>query len=208
MKHLIPLSLLASLALTAVPAAAQTGAANATYRVTFDATWSATTHPAAFPPTAHFSPLIGATHATDAHLWQPGAIATDGIEFMAETGGTTPLTGEINGMITAGTAGQVITGPAAGSPDLVSTTFTVTDTHPAISLVTMIAPSPDWFVGVDGVELFENGQWKDSLTVPLFAYDSGTDNGQAFFSVNQNTNPAAAIHMITDGPLGSWERRP
>lgn len=202
MQHLIPLTLLASLALTAAPAAAQTGAATATYRVTFDATWSAATHPTAFPPTAHFSPLIGATLAPGAHLWQAGALASDGIEFMAETGGTTPLTSEVNALITAGTAGQVVAGPAAGSPDLVSTTFTVTDAHPTVSLVTMIAPSPDWFVGVDAVALFENGQWKDSLTIPLFAYDSGTDSGQQFFAVNQDTNPPAAIHMITDGPLG------
>lgn len=199
MKHLIALSLLATLAPFA---AAQTGSASATYRVTFDATWSSTTHPGAFPSSAHFSPLIGATHAPGTHLWQAGALASNGIEVMAETGSTSPLASEVSSLISSGLAGQIVTGPGAGSPDSVSATFTVTNAHSAVSLVTMIAPSPDWFVGVDAVDLWANGAWKDTVTASLPAYDSGTDSGVNFQSFNQNTNPAAPISMITDGPLG------
>ncbi len=57
-------------------------AAAARYTVTFEATWSAATHPTAFPRSAHFSSLIGVTHASGVHFWSPGAIASDGIEAM------------------------------------------------------------------------------------------------------------------------------
>ena len=44
------------------PAPAPAPAPTASYRVTFEATWSAATHPSMFPATPHFSGLVGATH--------------------------------------------------------------------------------------------------------------------------------------------------
>ena len=49
----------------------------ATYRVRFDAEWSVGTHPGAYPPGAHFSPLVGAVHSDRVHFWEHGGIATD-----------------------------------------------------------------------------------------------------------------------------------
>ena len=46
------------------------------YRVVFDATWSAETHPGAYPGGAHFSPLIGVVHDEDAVFWEVGGLAT------------------------------------------------------------------------------------------------------------------------------------
>ena len=65
----------------------------------------------------------------------------------------------------------------------------------------MIAPSPDWFVGVHDVDLLADGYWMDDLTIDLYAYDSGTDSGTGFTSGNQNTNPQAPITMQTGGPF-------
>jgi hypothetical protein len=47
---------------------------SATYGVTFESTWSETTHPTDFPQfdLAHFSPLVGATHNADAVFWADG----------------------------------------------------------------------------------------------------------------------------------------
>ena len=70
---------------------------NATYRIQFNATWSASTHPEDFPRGAHFSPLIGAVHDSTVQFWAIGATATAGIEQMAETGATSILTQEISG---------------------------------------------------------------------------------------------------------------
>ena len=67
-----------------------------------------------------------------------------------------------------------------------------------VSLISMIAPSPDWFVGVDSYNLCgSNGQWKDTATVNLLAWDAGTDHGYNFNSANNATMPPDVIKMIT-----------
>ena len=174
----------------------------ATYEVTFDADWSSTTHPSAFPGGAHFSRLIGGTHGDAYQMWAPGGFASPGMESMAETGAITTLRNEVLAAITAGTAGEVVTGPAIGtSPGQAVTSFTITSDHPRISLTTMIAPSPDWFVGVHGVALLDSGAWVDDLVVDLYAYDAGTDSGANFSSPNQNTSPQDPIQLQTGGPF-------
>ncbi|MEM7308404.1 MAG: spondin domain-containing protein [Planctomycetota bacterium] len=200
MKAPSTLSSLPLVALLATGAFAQ--GAEAVYDVTFDSTWSPATHPSAWPgPSAHYSPLIGATHSDAISFWEPGGIATNGIEVMAETGGTFALTNEINAQIGAGTAGEIITGAGIDSPDTTTSSFRLTDGHSQVTLVTMIAPSPDWFVGVHGLELFQNGSWVDQITVDLFAYDAGTDSGLSFTSGNQNTFPQEPISLMTSGPF-------
>jgi hypothetical protein len=177
-------------------------AGSARYRVTFAASWSASTHPNAYPSSAHFSPLIGATHATQTSLWGPGALATPGIEQMAETGATSLLIGEVNDLISQGAAGQVVSGGGVGtSPGMALGIFDIDTEHPLVSLVTMVAPSPDWFVGVHDLELLEGGQWVEVLEVPLLAYDAGTDSGLDFFSPNADTQPAEPISLISGGPF-------
>lgn len=197
-------SVLAGSALFAGDAQAQNNAetAEARYRVIFDATWSSQTHPNAYPFNAHFSPLIGATHNDSVSLWDAGAIATPGIEQMAETGATSLLTGEVNALVSAGSAGQVIAGSGIGiSPGLAVANLVVDQDHPLVSLVSMIAPSPDWFVGVHDLNLLQDGQWVDVLEVPLLAYDSGTDSGSQFTSGNADTQPAEPISLLTGGPF-------
>jgi hypothetical protein len=196
------LSPLASLAILAAPVTAATQDTQATYRVTFTASWSAASHPGAYPFGAHFSPLIGGTHNSSASFWEPGGIASFGIERMAETGQTSPLQNEVIAAMNAGNAGQVILDPVVlSSPGQTDTTFTLTDAHPLVSLVTMIAPSPDWFVGVHAYPLLENGVWVDNRVVELFAYDAGTDSGTNFNSANLNTSPKEPISLITGGPF-------
>ena len=69
------------------------------------------------------------------------------------------------------------------------TTFDVTKEHPAITLVTMVGPSPDWFLGCDAFPLLQNGVWIDSVTIPLVVWDAGTDGGDNFASFNEDLNP-------------------
>jgi len=83
---------------------------NALYKLTFNASWSAQTHPNDFPSSAHFSGLIGMTHNGNTMLFAKGEIASDGIKNMAETGGKNPLEAEIQNLITIGTAETLISG--------------------------------------------------------------------------------------------------
>ena len=45
--------------------------------------------------------------------------------------------------------------------------------YPLVSALTMIAPSPDWFVGVDSLNLCDGASWKSKVTVPMYAWDAG-----------------------------------
>ncbi len=190
-------------ALLAAPAALAQG--DATYGVTFEADWSAATHPDGFPPNPHFSGLVGATHDATTSLWAPGKLASPGIEVMAETGGKSTLLAEVNALIADGRAATALSGSGVGlSPGSVSMTFEVAETHPLVSLVTMIAPSPDWFVGVRDLDLRdEDGEegWADEITVTLFAYDAGTDSGPNYTSSNQDTNPQEPVFLIEESPF-------
>lgn len=174
-----------------------------TYRVDFEATWSAETHPQSFPDFPHFSPLIGGTHDTSVTFWQVGQPATLGIQRMSEWGATSPLDQEIEAAIALGAAGQLIQAPSAfiPSPGSESTTFTASWEHPLVTLVSMIAPSPDWFVGVSGLNLWDGSAWADSLTVELFCFDAGTDSGPNYTSPDQPTVPPVPVSAINAGPF-------
>lgn len=177
----------------------------AQYRVTFRATWSQSTHPTQFPTNrAHFSGLIGGVHNNNVSFWGPGQIASDGIEVMSERGGTSPLDSEIQAAINAGTARSIVRGGGiAVSPGNASANFTASLDHPLLTLVSMVAPSPDWFLGVHDYSLMENGDWIQERVVQLFSYDAGTDSGNTFITGDINTNPPAPISLITNGPLAN-----
>jgi len=121
---------------------------------------------------------------------------------MAETGSKSPLSSEIQRVIDGGQGQTLISGGGiSNSPGMVSVEFDMSNSHPLVSITTMIAPSPDWFVGVRDLNLFENGDWVNSKSVQVGVYDAGSDSGASFTSANQPTSPRAAISMITDGPL-------
>ncbi|MCB2378382.1 spondin domain-containing protein [Hymenobacter sp. BT635] len=175
-----------------------TPAATALYRVTFEATWSATTHPGSYPAGAHFSPLMGASHPAQFRLFRVGSLAGTGIKNMAELGNNTALRAEINGLIGQGKALRLLDGRSAtASPGTLTDTIRLSTAHPALSVVTMIAPSPDWFAALDGEELLENGQtWAISRRVPAVFYDAGTDSGGSYTAADQPTSPPEALRVV------------
>jgi hypothetical protein len=174
------------------------------YKVVFNATWSAQTHPQDFPSNAHFSPLVGGLHTRRATFWAVGQFASLGIERMAEMGQTATLVSEIQAQAAIGEAStSTIVGSGILSPATTSVQFNVAREFPLLTLVTMLAPSPDWFVGVAGLELFGPGGWRDNVVVTLIAYDAGTDSGTTFNSPDANTNPAQPIAVIVTPPLAN-----
>lgn len=187
---------------TATPAPTPAPIEPAQYQLTLDATWSAATHPTDFPPNPHFSGLIGAAHTPDVRLWEMGEMASPGIKNMAETGGKSPLDAEINALIDAGDACvQISGGGVPASPGTVSVTFAASEECPVVSVVTMIAPSPDWFVGVSALSLLEDGAWVDKRVVELLPYDAGTDSGEAYTSPDLPTSDPELISILETEPL-------
>lgn len=173
-----------------------------TYQVTFNATWSNGTHPDDFPENPHFSGLIGATHNERIYFWREGELASNGIKNMSETGKKYPLNFEIMMRILDKTAFRIISSKGVStSPGAVTLRFKICKDYPLVTLVTMIAPSPDWFVGVDSLNLYENGTFADSKVVILYAYDAGTDSGSTYTSPDQPTNPPVPIFKIEGYPF-------
>jgi hypothetical protein len=180
----------------------ETPITSAEYQLTFEATWSSSTHPTDFPSNPHFSGLIGATHSLRARLWEEGGLASPGIKNMAETGSKSPLDSEIDSLIDEGSACTKISGAGINpSPGKVSVTLTVSQDCPLVSVVTMIAPSPDWFVGVSGLGLYENGEWVSQKVVELIPYDAGTDSGASYNSANLATDNPEPISKIEVTPF-------
>jgi len=64
------------------------------------------------------------------------------------------------------------------------------DEHPHLSVITMIAPSPDWFSGVNGYDMRdeESDTWYSNIILDLFPWDAGTDRGNAYTSANRDQN--------------------
>ena len=190
---MIRLTVLASLTLLL---SASFALGQATYEVNFEATWSRDNHPGNYPSNAHFSPLIGATHNSDVVIWNDGGLATGGFEDMAETGGTGTLNSELSRARRDGTVMNILRGAGIDSPGSTNFSFEVERSHSLVSLVTMVAPSPDWFLGVHNLDLVQDGRWVESISVDLFSYDAGTDSGTAFTSGNLDTNPAEPITLL------------
>ncbi|XP_062515282.1 spondin-2-like [Corticium candelabrum] len=121
-------------------------------------------------------------------MWVAGGQSTPGMKSMAEFGGQSTLNNEMRAQRSnvldtlSFTVIYAGTGTRKGSLD-------VDGSHSLVSLVSMVAPSPDWFVGVHDLDLCNGATWTQSMTVDLFPYDAGTDSGLKFASANSATNP-------------------
>ncbi len=86
--------------------------------------------------------------------------------------------------------------------------ITLTTDHPLVTLTSMIAPSPDWFVGVSGLSLRNTADdgWQPTLAVNLFPYDAGTEDGTEFSLANSATSPQGTIASIKG--MGKFSNQP
>ena len=186
----------------------------ATYTVTFESTWSQASHnpnSILLPSSAHWSRLVGTTHKTGTTFWQSGSTATNGIRRMAEWGWNGPLNGEVDTAIAAGNAHEWIQFPSSlgSAAGMLTMDITVQPSFPQLTLVSMIAPSPDWFIGISGLDLQdENGNWIPAITVDLYPYDAGTDAGTTFTSgdIEDLGNPISNLQGVTpfnSDPIGT-----
>ena len=176
----------------------QTQTAN--YTVTFQGTWSNTTHPTPnFPSNAHWSDLVGVTHNNSIVFVGAGMLATTGIENVAEGGIDDDFNLEIQNAITLGSADVAFDQPFASfSPtSSASVAITVDKNFPLLSLASMIAPSPDWMIQVNSLSFIDmNGDWIPSIVMDLYPYDAGTEDGTTYAFNNPETVPQQPITSL------------
>ena len=177
-------------------------AQTAHYTVTLDVTWSDTTHPTDYPSGAHFSGLVGGTHNPTVSFWNIGELASLGIKRMAEWGSQAELLAEVQDAINSGQAETTIADDVLWTvPGTTSVDISLTEMFPLVTLVAMVAPSPDWFVGVRNLDLSPGGVWAEEIVMELFPFDAGTDSGPTYTSPDQVTTPPEPISAIEGYPF-------
>ncbi len=63
-------------------------------------------------------------------------------------------------------------------------------------MASMIAPSPDWFIGLSKLNLYAHKKWVADTTVQLFVYDAGTEDGDVFGYSNPPTLPQQPVKLL------------
>lgn len=181
----------------------------ANYVLSFYGLWKQDRHPnTTLPGNAHFSPLVGCSHGSGYVMWRAGQKASPGVELVAETGRTDTLVDEIEAQIAAKNAWMLILpgGPQLG-PEAVKTEIgvQVTANFTAVSIMTMLAPSPDWFIGIDSRDMCDGGKWQESKNFTLLPpWDAGTEDGTEFSTDNDPSNPHVNIVDITNKMAGAF----
>jgi hypothetical protein len=123
---------------------------------------------------------------------------------MAEVGGTPTLVKELQALIDQEKGLKTYVGSGLGSGvGSIVLDITISNEFPAVSLVTMLAPSPDWYIAAVNVVLTdEDDNFIESKTIHGVVYDAGTDSGTTFTAANSASNPRENIDIITQAPLG------
>ena len=176
------------------------------YLVEIDNTWSTTTHPGAFPTDAHFSWFGGGVHNENISLWQVGELATPGMVRMAETGVTTSLANEVKQHIAENNAFRSYDIKHWFCPSEIdhsscgelSFMIEASEEFSKVSLVSMLGPSPDWFVGTESLDLRINGIWQKEIHYELFPYDGGSRSNNTWFLGGPKNDPQEPIYLITE----------
>ncbi|MFT4806889.1 MAG: hypothetical protein ACI9LX_000205 [Paraglaciecola sp.] len=118
----------------------------------------------------YFTPIAAVAHTPDTSLFEVGEEASPEIQEMAEGG-------SLAGLITIATSisADILTEPTVGPlgpTKSVSGSFMTADGNTVLSVVAMILPSNDGFIGLDNWTIpTEAGTY----TVYLNAYDAGTE---------------------------------
>ncbi|MDO5981788.1 spondin domain-containing protein [Flavivirga spongiicola] len=182
------------------------GQSTANYTIVFESFWETTAGDSAngistipLPGNPHWSPLAIATHKTANTILMMGSPASAGIESIAETGSTSAFESEV----TANSdADKFDIGSGLGSAQgTITKSIQISEDHPFVSLATMIAPSPDWFIAVNSENLRSgngavNNGWKATYTIDVFPYDAGTEDGSGYSGDNLDTNPLGVITSL------------
>ena len=173
----------------------------AKYEVIFEGLWSKFTHPKDFPANAwvtHFSDIIGASHSSDFKMWEKQGYATEGLQEVVELGITKKLEAELKNE--SNKIRTIIKARGLWHPNLNGKTFAVfrvDKKHHLMSLVSMLGPSPDWFVGVNSLNLcLRNCSWVSEIVLPLSLWDAGTDGGRTYTSPNEPQIPHDRIQRV------------
>ncbi|XP_039483932.1 spondin-1 [Drosophila santomea] len=177
----------------------------AKYEIVLERKWARNTHWKDFPAEdwrTRLGEVIGASHSQSYRYWAYGGRASRGMKEMAEHGATRTLENEIRENTQNGEVRTIIKAP--GIPHRLRTFGTtlanarLDPVHHQISLAAKIDPSPDWILGVAGLELcLSNCTWLERKVLNLYPWDIGTDSGPSYMSSDEPQVPPDVVRRIT-----------
>jgi len=180
----------------------------AVYSLALRTEWSEDRFPKQYPqwrPPAQWSKTIGYVHSVASPLFSVGAAVSAGVRQFAETGATDQLEMETKEKLFLD---AVLAPPIPAGVGDTNTTIFVDSNHTKVSVMTKLVPSPDWFIGLDSLDLCSQGAFVESVVTEAAPLDGGTDNGFTFTSPNWATQPPDAVFTITSSypahPAGSF----
>lgn len=158
---------------------------------------------ASVPPVRTLSPFTAFSHKNRFSAWALYGYATPAVQAIAETGNNTALRSDLASAMTSGFVKHVATRPMGSGPAQRFALELVVDCeNHYVSGISMLAPSPDWFVAVTRANILDqDGNFRDFVRGRLFVYDAGTDSGDTFAAANMETVPKENIVRFMGPPF-------
>lgn len=148
-----------------------------------------------------FSPMTAVTHTPRFSALVVRGFASPPVEEVCETGDNTNL---LAAAMSSGATESVVgaDGPVPSGGNL-TVRVTANCEHPYLTVLSMIAPSPDWIVQLSNMPLLRRGRFIRGRKGYLIAYDCGTDDGGNFTapmdtSLDMPTDPAENIAPLVE----------
>lgn len=215
---LLATALVATVSATAVSASAfPTCRGSAKYKVTFLNNLTPENFGSLIPFTGLvYSPLAGFSHSNRQSFFTVRGFANKRVEQVAETGINTKIIRFGRRLRNQGRG--VLSVVDAGKPTMPGKATTlilrVDCQHPFVTVLGMIAPSPDWIVQINNRNLFDTarGRFVERASGDLIAYDTGVDDGREFtapldLSLDLPTEPRKNIAPLVEDETDRFEGR-
>lgn len=126
----------------------------AVYKVTLEGHWTRESFPKHYPenrPSAHFSKSFGVSHNGTFELFKVDQVASGGLKEFCESADTDEWENE---EISGETTFDEFSIPKLSNPlDKIESRLFVSSNFSLVSMVTKLMPSPDWFIGVDALQV-------------------------------------------------------
>jgi len=144
----------------------------------------------------HFTPLLVTAHSHDINLFELGMSASPALEAMAECGDLAPLLATTD---VGGEDDDTIANPASGllAPGT-STTTMLDTTEDHLSIVSMLLPTNDAFLGLNSQHIPAAA---GTYTYFVNAYDAGTEVNYEVLSTSEGCATDDTVGMIPMAPV-------
>ncbi len=148
------------------------------------------------PGSAHFTTFVGMVHNENSVLWDVGQKASRGTEAVAETGNASPIILEIDSIMGVKNAISLIAFSAPAITNTRQANVYCNSNYSFVSLISMLGPTPDWFTGISGIDLYSGNKWVSDTTINLYTFDAGSEDGDVFAYNNPSTMPQQTIRLL------------